>query len=68
MTLDFQDQVRFGYVEPDDADYLPMCPECGYEFPDHTPTESVQVDEDEWQLSWVCPDCGKTWDETEVYP
>jgi hypothetical protein len=67
MTLDYHDQIRFGYVEPDDDDYLPMCPECGHEFPTHEP--SYADGDPEWpDLFWTCPVCQKDYSAEEVYP
>lgn len=67
MTLDYHDQIRFGYVEPDDVDDLPICPNCGHEFT-HEPTYTIQVDVDWWELYWTCPHCKQDYDADEVYP
>lgn len=66
MPLDYHDQIRFGYVEPDDDDVLPQCPDCGQELT-HEPT-SVEGDPEYPDLFWVCPQCGAEHTADEVYP
>jgi hypothetical protein len=71
VSLDYQDQVRFVYVEPDDDDppVQPRCVACGC-FMTIQPTGDVRMAEfpDEPDPIWECQRCHRQYTADEVYP
>jgi hypothetical protein len=69
MKMDYQDQVRFGYVEPDDDEPdPPVCPACETVL-SHQPTDVyVQAEfPDDPEPIYECPTCHHRWAADEVY-